>query len=172
MIDAIVTTAGGIEEDFIKCMMPTYVGEFTARGADLRSQGMNRIGNLVVPNQNYVAFESWLTPILDTMLEEQKAAGAKWTPSKIIRRLGKEINHPDSVYYWCYKNDIPVFCPAITDGSLGDMMFFHSLNKPGLVIDILEDLREVNLLAMSATKSGAIILVRRSCQCCHLLLRC
>jgi deoxyhypusine synthase len=28
MIDCIVTSAGGIEEDFIKCLKPTYVGEF------------------------------------------------------------------------------------------------------------------------------------------------
>lgn len=33
---------------------------------------MNRIGNLIVPNDNYCTFESWLTPILDQMLDEQK----------------------------------------------------------------------------------------------------
>lgn len=26
-----------------------------------------------------------------------------WTPSKIISRLGKEIDHPESVCYWAYK---------------------------------------------------------------------
>ena len=33
---------------------------------------MNRIGNLIVPNDNYCTFETWLTPILDEMLLEQK----------------------------------------------------------------------------------------------------
>jgi deoxyhypusine synthase len=27
-IDVIVTTGGGIEEDFMKCMAPTYMGDF------------------------------------------------------------------------------------------------------------------------------------------------
>lgn len=27
----------------------------------------------------------------------------KWTPSKMIARLGKEINNPESVYYWAQK---------------------------------------------------------------------
>ena len=27
-VDVIVTTAGGIEEDFIKCLAPTYMGDF------------------------------------------------------------------------------------------------------------------------------------------------
>jgi deoxyhypusine synthase len=26
-----------------------------------------------------------------------------WTPSSVIRRLGKEIDNEESVYYWCYK---------------------------------------------------------------------
>lgn len=41
-----------------------------------------------------------------------------WTPSKFIDRLGQEIDNEESVYYWCHKNNIPVFCPAITDGSV------------------------------------------------------
>ena len=52
---------------------------------------MNRIGNLIVPNDNYCKFEEWLMPILDKMVEEQKN-GTEWTPSKFINRLGKEIN--------------------------------------------------------------------------------
>ena len=48
-----------------------------------------RIGNLLVPNNNYVKFEEWLMPILDKMLEEQKNNGVVWTPSKIIHRFHK-----------------------------------------------------------------------------------
>ena len=67
-----MTTAGGIEEDFIKCMAPTYIGKFELKGRDLRKRGINRIGNLLVPNDNYCAFEDWIMPILDQMLLEQK----------------------------------------------------------------------------------------------------
>jgi deoxyhypusine synthase len=100
---AIVTTAGGIEEDFIKCIGKTYLADFNLDGADLRKRGMNRIGNLVVPNDNYCNFEDWVTPILDAMLAEQIDTGEVWTPSSFIRRLGKEINNEESVYYWAYK---------------------------------------------------------------------
>ncbi len=70
-IDCIVTTAGGVEEDFIKCLASTYLGEFRLSGRELRSKGINRIGNLLVPNDNYCKFEDWINPILDKMLEEQ-----------------------------------------------------------------------------------------------------
>ncbi|XP_028394693.1 deoxyhypusine synthase-like [Dendronephthya gigantea] len=158
MIDCIVTSAGGIEEDFIKCFAPTYIGDFSLKGATLREKGMNRIGNLIVPNDNYCTFENWLTPILDQMLHEQKTEKINWTPSKLIDRLGKEINNPESVYYWCHKNKIPVFCPAITDGSIGDILYFHSYKSPGLILDLVEDIRRMNSQVTFIANSGIIIL--------------
>ncbi|KAL2166544.1 hypothetical protein VTG60DRAFT_2531 [Thermothelomyces hinnuleus] len=164
-VSAIVTTAGGIEEDFIKCLGDTYMSSFSAVGAELRSKGLNRIGNLVVPNSNYCAFEDWVVPILDKMLQEQEASKGTedeihWTPSKVIHRLGKEINDERSVYYWAYKNDIPVFCPALTDGSLGDMLYFHTFKSSPqqLRIDIVEDIRRINTIAVRAKRAGMIIL--------------
>ncbi|KAL6773897.1 DHS1 [Auxenochlorella protothecoides x Auxenochlorella symbiontica] len=160
LVDVLVTTAGGIEEDFIKCMSHTYLGDFALKGADLRSRGLNRIGNMLVPNSNYCGFEDWVMPILDAMLAEQQNAGTRWTPSKVIARLGQEINHPDSIYYWAWKNGIPVYCPALTDGSLGDMLYFHSYKAPGLEIDIVADIRAMNDEALKASprKTGVIIL--------------
>ncbi|KAJ3052624.1 hypothetical protein HK097_005935 [Rhizophlyctis rosea] len=158
LIDVIVTSAGGVEEDIIKCLGPTYLGKFDLRGEDLRKKGLNRIGNLLVPNDNYCKFEDWVMPVLDQMVKEQKEDGVVWTPSKIIHRLGKVIDNPDSIYYWAYKNNIPVYCPALTDGSLGDMIYFHSYKNPGLIIDIAGDIRAVNNEAVFAKKTGVIIL--------------
>lgn len=154
MVDCIVTTAGGVEEDLIKCLAPTFIGDFQLKGSTLREDGLNRIGNLLVPNNNYCEFENWVMPILDKMLEEQVSVeficrkfnnyrfnllqNIAWTPSAIIERLGIEINDEQSICYWAAKNKIPIFCPALTDGSLGDMMYFHSFRNPGLVIDILK----------------------------------
>lgn len=166
-VHAIVTTAGGIEEDFIKCLAPTYIIPQQTSGAALRAKGLNRINNLIVPNNNYCSFEDWLVPILDTMLAEQEASKSSsddeplvWTPSKIIHRLGREINDERSVYYWAWKNDIPVFCPALTDGSLGDMLYFHTFkaSPEQLRVDIVEDIRKINTIAVRAKRTGMIVL--------------
>lgn len=179
MVDCIVTTAGGIEEDLMKCFEPTFMGDFKLNGRELRKKGINRIGNLLVPNKNYCIFEDWMSPIIETMHDEQdkkwiewaKAVGKLdsvenenlpkkfvWTPSKVIHRLGKEINNEDSVLYWAAKNDIPVFCPALTDGSVGDMLYFHSYKRSGFVLDINEDIRGINDLAVRSHATGMIIL--------------
>lgn len=85
-MDCIVTTAGGVEEDLIKCLAPTFIGSFELDGKTLREKGINRIGNLLVPNDNYCKFENWVLPLLDEMLNEQKTNNVLWTPSKIIER--------------------------------------------------------------------------------------
>jgi deoxyhypusine synthase len=48
------------------------------------------------------------------MYESQIKNNVIWSPSKMIKLMGEKINNPESVYYWAAKNDIPVFCPAIT----------------------------------------------------------
>ena len=67
-----MSSGGGIEEDFIKCLANTYLGDFRFPGDELRRKGWNRIGNLIIPNENYCKFSDWLLPILDKMVEEQK----------------------------------------------------------------------------------------------------
>ena len=183
LVDGIVTTAGGIEEDYIKCLGATVLGDFALRGDALRKQGLNRVGNLLIPNANYVAFEDFFTPILKEIHKQQMAA--QWEvltgPSEIIQKIGEHLapaaekrakqiaewdaKHPDdlpqlaegeerkaederpkamdinrSVGYWCSEKKVPVFCPALTDGSIGDMVFFFNFGTKGLVIDPIVDL--------------------------------
>ncbi|KAJ8612653.1 hypothetical protein CTAYLR_002102, partial [Chrysophaeum taylorii] len=149
MVDVLVTTAGGVEEDLIKCLAPTYVGAFSLQGAALRRKGVNRIGNLLIPNENYCKFEDWLGPILEKTKRE--------TPSTLVRRLGLEIADENSVLYWAATNDIPVFCPALTDGSIGDMLYFNSY-KRDFTLDIVQDVRKINDEAVHAYCTGMIVL--------------
>lgn len=71
------------------------------------------------------------------MHQEQKEKGTIWSPSKFIRLFGEKINNEESIYYWCWKNDIPVFCPAITDGAVGDYLYWYSKDyEKGLICDV------------------------------------
>ncbi|CAJ0605747.1 unnamed protein product [Cylicocyclus nassatus] len=159
LVDCLVTSAGGVEEDLIKCLAPSYLGDFCMDGKDLRSKGLNRAGNILIPNDNYCKFEDWLTPILDECLKEQNDNGVSWTPSKLCRRMGERINNEESILYWASRNHIPVFCPALTDGSLGDMLYFHSVkHSQGVRLDIVEDVRNINAMAVKSARTGVLIL--------------
>ena len=159
MIDIIVTTAGGVEEDIIKCINPFILGRFDADGRELRERGINRTGNIFVPNSRYCAFEQFLLPLLESLAKEQRETGTILTPSEFVHRLGKEINNKDSILYWAEKNKIPVFCPAIMDGSLGDMIYFYKNYKnKNFKLDLVSDAEELNNSSLGKEKTGMIIL--------------
>ena len=158
MINVLVTSAGGIEEDIIKCLGDFVVGDFRASGSKLREKGINRAGNIFIPNSRYCSFEDFIVPILERIYREQKETGKIISPSELIWELGKEINNQKSIYYHCYKNKIPVFCPAITDGSLGDMIYFFKSKHPDFKIDVAEDIWKINNSSIGLKKSGIIIL--------------
>ena len=152
LVDVIVTTAGGIEEDLIKCLGDFKLGSFRTKGSELRDKGINRAGNIFIPNSRYCRFEEFVIPILN------KYKDKILTPSELINILGNEIDNEESIYYWTQKNKIPVFCPAITDRSLGDMIYFFKTRNPHFKIDITGDIVELNNSTIGKGKTGVIIL--------------
>ena len=111
-----------------------------------------------IPNSRYIAFENFVIPILKEIYDEQIKTGKIITPSELVWKLGEKINNKESICYWCWKNKIEVFCPAITDGSLGDMIYFFKSKNPGFKIDIVEDMWKMNNSSIGQKKTGVIIL--------------
>ncbi len=157
-VQVIVTTAGGIEEDIMKCLGDFILGDFRMKGAELRNKGINRIGNVLVSNNRYVAFEQWAQPILETLYQEHRHHGTTITPSELIWKLGETINNPESICYWAWKHKIPIYCPALGDGALGDNIYFFSFKHEDFMIDLVGDIRALNNTTLGLKKSGVIIL--------------
>jgi len=161
LVHALVTTGGGIEEDIIKVLKPFHIGVFNVSGRSLFEKGINRAGNVFIPNDRYLYFEKFINPFLDRLYKEQKK-DIVHSSLDITRELGKEIskekNFDESILYWAYKNNIPVFCPAIMDGSFGDLVYFMKQRNPDFMIDVTKDSKTIIDLALNAEKSGAIIL--------------
>ncbi len=157
-INVLSTTAGGVEEDIIKCLGDFKLGDFRASGSDLRDKGINRAGNIFIPNSRYCDFEDFIIPILEEFYLRQKETGKAVTPSELIWKLGEKINNKNSIYYWAAKNKIPVFCPAVTDGSLGDMVYFFKSKHPDFLLDVAEDIWKLNNTTLGPEKTGIIVL--------------
>ena len=158
LIDVIVTTAGGIEEDIIKCLGDFKIADFNLDGGKLRDEGLNRAGNIIIPNSRYCSFEDFIIPVLEEEYSKQKKDGRILSASKLIWLLGKKINDRRSIYYWAQKNKIPVFCPAITDGSLGDMIYFFKSKHPDFKLDCSDDIVEMNNSTIGKKKTAILIL--------------
>lgn len=157
-VNVCVTTCGGVEEDIIKCLGDMILGDFRAVGKELREKGINRIGNIFVSNSRYVKFEEFIQPILEQMYTEQKEKGKIWTASDLVWKLGEKINDRRSILYWAWKNKIRIYCPAITDGAIGDNIYFFKFKHSDFVLDVAEDAKRLNDSTIGLKKSGLMIL--------------
>jgi len=157
-VDVCVTSGGGFEEDIIKCLGETVLGDFRLSGKDLREKGINRIGNLLVPNNNYILYEEFCMPILEELYQDQLKTGKVYAPYEIIWKFGEKINNKKSICYWAWKNQIPIYCPAILDGSFGDMVYFFKYKRPDFKVDVAEETKQLNESTFGVDKSGVVIL--------------
>jgi len=157
MVDVVVTTCGGVEEDIIKCLGDFVLGDFNADGAKLREKGINRIGNIYAANNRYVEFEKFFQPILEEIYSEQ-LGGKIFNSSDLIWKLGEKIGDERSICYWAWKNGIRVHCPTLSDGAIGDNIYFFKSRRSDFVLDVAEDLVRLNNTTVGLKKSGVLIL--------------
>ncbi len=154
LVDVMITTSGSITEDVIKTMHPFKMGEWDADEAELREQGINRLGNIYVESDGYVKLESWLNNEFFPDFFEQKKIR---TPTEVAHELGKEMDDKDSILNWASKHKIPVFCPALIDAEIGDYMFYYRQEQDSEIgIEILDDWDKLIHEAIEAEKTGLI----------------
>lgn len=152
----IITTAGAIEEDIMKSMGSFYLGSFSADDARLRKEGINRIGNILVPNQRYEELEAYVTPILKRLDAERK--GRPISVRELVHELSKDISDNGSILKAAHDTGAMVFCPSIIDGALGMQFYFYRQKHPTFIIDLLADMGELATATLSAKRTGALII--------------
>jgi deoxyhypusine synthase len=155
-VHVLVTSAGGIEEDIIKCLNPFHIGSFEIPGKYLFERGVARTGNLLVPNDSFAKYELFMNKVFEKFYKEHEDKPG--SVSELIQMMGKEIKDESSVLHWAQKNKIPVFCPGITDGSTGDLIYFAKQRYKDFYLDITEDMRQIVNLALNAKQTGVILL--------------
>jgi deoxyhypusine synthase len=157
-VDVLVTSAGGIEEDIIKSLKPFVLGQFDVPGRTLFEHGINRTGNIFIPNDRYTYFDKFMQDFFQKIYQKQKETGKVYCPKDFIRELGLAINDKSSVLYWAAKNNIPVFCPGIVDGSIGDLIVFFKQSHPDFLLDVSKEVLDITKITLNAEKTGAILL--------------
>jgi deoxyhypusine synthase len=153
-VDVLSTSAGAIEEDIMKCLGDFSIGGFDYSGKERLEAGVNVAGNIEIKDDLYEKFEEFVNPVLDEVYNEDKKIAA----SDLIWKLGEKINDESSICYWAWKNEIRIYCNALTDGSLGTMIYMFQHKKKDFVIDIVEDTKRLNDSTTGIEKSGVICL--------------
>lgn len=155
MADVIVTTVGSIEEDIMKSIGEKFpIGTFDADDVELHEKGVNRVGNLYIETETYMNFEDWMLPALDKLYAKQK----RWAVSDLIKELGLMLNDENSILYQAAKHNVPIFCPAITDGSLGFHLYLFQQRHKDFIVDVVQDFGNILLCTNHDEKKAVIAL--------------
>lgn len=154
LCDIVVTTAGSIEEDIMKSLGEEFsIGNFDSDDVELHEQGINRIGNLMIKNESYMKFEDWIVKFLEEAYVKKK----KWSVSELLREIGLRLDS-NSILYQAAKNNVPVFCPAITDAGIGFHLYLFQQKHKDFIVDVIEDFGNILLCTNFDEKKGVIAL--------------
>lgn len=155
MVDLIITTCGTLDHDLSRTWKAYYHGDFMMDDAQLRHEGVSRLGNVLVPDECYgEVLEDNLGPMFEEIFKDTRSMSTH----QIIDAVGSRLDDESSLLYWCHKNGIPVFVPGITDGSFGCQLWMYYQMHRDLRIDLFADEQELNSLANHAERTGAIII--------------
>ena len=155
IVDVVITTCGTLDHDVARCWKDYYKGSFIMNDAKLHQEGLNRLGNVLVPNESYgIIIEKKILPMLETLYKEGKK---EFSTTELCREIGLRCCNESSILYWAAKNSIPVFIPGITDGSVGYQLWFFSQDHKDFRVNLLKDVGDLNNIVFDAKKSGALI---------------
>jgi len=159
IFDVVITTCGTLDHDLARIWENYYHGSFMTDDSRLYKEGVNRLGNIFIPNECYgKILEDKMQPILSDIYKTKE----KWSTKDLIWEFGKKLENEkkkeESILYWSYKNKIPIYVPGITDGAFGSQIWMFYQEHRDFTIDLLKDEQDLSDTIFSADKSGALII--------------
>ena len=161
--NVVITTCGTLDHDIARSYENYFHGDFSLDDIALGEEGLNRLGNVIVPNECYgEILENIVLPWLSEIEDERRSESpdSPWKgfgTAELCWALGDRIDDESSLLHWIARNRIPVIIPGITDGSIGAQLFMHRQKSPDFMIDVLADEQILSDLTWTAEESHALM---------------
>jgi deoxyhypusine synthase len=154
MFDVVITTCGTLDHDLARSYKKYFHGSFEMDDAELHKKGINRLGNVLVPNESYgLIIEDKMREFLKEIFAEGKKDLATY---ELCWEIGKRIKNEESILYWAWKNKIPIVVPGITDGAVGYQIWQFAQNHD-FRINLMKDETLISDIVWKSEKTGALI---------------
>ena len=154
LIDVIITACGTLDHDLARCWKDYYRGSFIMNDSKLHDQGVNRLGNVLVPNESYgTIIEKKIQKLLRELYLEGKR---ELSASQLTREIGLRCCNETSILHWAARQGVPVFVPGFTDGAVGYQTWLFSQDHD-FRLNLLDDSGNLNNIIFDAKRTGALI---------------
>ncbi len=154
LVDIVITTCGTLDHDIARTYRDYYQGSFELDDIMLKRKNIHRLGNVLIPAENYgLILEKKLQPMLEELWKEKR----EWSGKELIWAVGKKLTS-NSIIYWCARNQIPMFIPGIMDGAFGSQLWLFWQTHKDFKLDLFKDEQDISDMVFNAKRSGALII--------------
>ncbi len=156
MVDVIITTCGTLDHDLARTLSTYYHGEFEMDDTKLLRMGYHRLGNILIPLNNYgPLIEKKMQPWLESLYS---GGTRRVTTEHLCSGLGRELNSEDSLLYWAYKKGVPIFVPGIMDGAVGSQIWLFANGHADFSVDVIGDEKRLADIVFDSKKTGGLVI--------------
>ena len=152
MVDVIVATGASIiDMDLFEGLgNKHYIGSSKADDNILREEYIDRIYDTFISEDDLKQVDNFIADFAN------KISDTTMSSREFLNMLGWHLRTSNSLVQECYKEDVPIFCPALNDSAAGIGLLMHQTNNPDshLVIDSIKDLRELTYLKVEMQNTG------------------
>ncbi len=156
LFDIVITTCGSLDHDIARASGGKYLkGFFEADDAELKEEGMHRLGNVFIPFESYgLTVERFV----QRLVKEASAKKKVWGIRELLKLAGSMLKgDPNSILGAAYRKGVKVYVPGYVDGAFGTDLFIHS-QFTGLTVDLFRDMKELSDAVFQSKVSAALVI--------------
>ena len=155
LIDCLVSTGANVFHDCYEAFGNShYIGTHTANDVELCKLGIDRIYDIFAYEQKFRAVDWLIHDFVMTL------PGKPCSSANFMKLLGEHVEKAggahDSIIVSAYRHDIPLFVPGLCDSSIGLSLYCAKLSGKDVLIDHIEDIRQITEMVREAQSSGVI----------------
>jgi deoxyhypusine synthase len=157
LIDVLVTTGANIIHDLVDgCInVGHYIGNSEVDDAELFKYRINRIYDVFIPEEHYLATEKELLLRIKEIFPDKTVF---ITPSELFKKLGGILDYR-CILSVAAKKKIPIFVPAFSDSEFALDLYVYSKQEGfDFQFDILKEIEIFGDYIKNARKTGTMII--------------
>jgi deoxyhypusine synthase len=156
-VDVLVSTGANLYHDLHETRgRRHYVGSPAADDRALKAHGIDRVYDTYAREAEFVENDEWIAAFACTL--EQRP----YTSREFLHRLGEHLwreTGGHGLLTAAFRAQVPIYCPAIADSSLGMALAQARHARPGAgQIDVVADVIELSNLVLASDATASVVL--------------
>src|SRR4029079_13457268 len=156
-VDCLVSTGANLYHDLHETRGPHhYVGSPQADDAALAEDRIDRVYDTYASEEEFISNDNWIAAFAATL------ASRPYTSREFLHRLGGhlwETTGRDGILTSAYRANVPIFCPATADSSIGMGLSQARQKVPGTgYIEIIGDIVESANIVIRRPRTASVVL--------------